>query len=230
MTVKVRRPKVKITAFVRKNLRGAAHYAADQSVRTAKDDTRKAIVAAGLGKLSMAVGDTSSLRKRRPPESSAWGAIFARGGEQSRANEALSIYSQGGVITPIGGNQWMAFANEKVIPRFIGRRQRMTPALYRRSSYVSSLGKLQFVRINSRLAKLIARNVTRSRRTGRAKAYAGRVPRGSTREREVTVFFLIKITRRGKRFDQGAIMLRNARKIPNHAADYQRKTAAGSGG
>lgn len=213
------RPKDKLSGIVAQNLRRAAHYAADQATLDAKKQTRAKIQGAGLGRLANAVGDTSSLRKRRTESNTAWGAIFARGGKESRANQALTIYSKGGTIAPIGGKKWLAFPNIKVIGSRVGRRK-ITPALYSGTGPGRN-GPLRFVPINTKSALLVLKDQNVSKRTGRAKPFRGKTPRSATREKFVIAFFLIRYTRRAQRFNQGAIMLDAARGIPRHARDFQ---------
>lgn len=197
-----------MTAVVLPALKRAAQVATARATDDAKQATRQAIARAGLGKLGGAVGSTTSLRqaKLRGPRGEALGIIFARGTTGSRANQTLLAYSEGASIFPTGGKKWLAFPTDK-IPKRVGR-EKMTPALYRSSGLVSSIGKLRFVADpnNANQALLIARKVTVSRRTGRAKAYAGRTPRGSDRADSVVAFVLIKWTRRQQRFDMRQIM------------------------
>lgn len=216
------RPKVKMQSIARENLRRAAHHATDAAILDAKKQTRQRIKAAGLGKLAGAVGDTSSLRnpRHRGKGERAWGAIFARGGKGSRANAALSIYSEGGTITPLGGRKWLAWPNERVIGRYGSNRRRMTPSLYNGTG-PGKLGKLFFIRTGPNNAVLVAREQNVSKKTGRAKPYQGKTPRSMRREHQVIVFFLTRFTRRAQRFDQAAIMRDAARGIPKHVRDYQ---------
>lgn len=224
-----------MTKIVVPALIGAAHYATDKATTYAKASTQQTIKAAGLGRLANAVGADSSLRsgskrnrERRTDASlrglrgstNAWGAIFARGGSESRGNQALLAYSEGATITPGAGKKWLAFATS-ALPKRVGR-YKMTPARYKASGLVQSIGKLHFVLgKGGKVAYLVARKVTVSRRTGQAKAYGGRVPRGSDRKREVVAFVLIRFTRRAQRFDQGRIMRQAAAMVPQYAAEYQ---------
>lgn len=225
-----------ITQVVVPILRQTAHYATDRATTYAKGLTQQTIRSVGLGRLANAVGSDSSLRsgskKNRERRSAggslrgtggslnAWGAVFARGGSESRANQALLAYSQGATIVPGAGKKWLAFATDAV-PKRAGR-NKMTPARYRATGLERSIGKLTFVAgKNSKVAYLVARKVTVSRRTGQARAYAGRTPRGSDRKREVVAFVLIRFTRRAQRYDQGKIMREAAAMVPRYAAEYQ---------
>ena len=150
--------------------------------------------------------------------------LYARGSTESRANQTLLAYSEGAEILPTGGRKWLAFPTD-AIPKRVGR-QKMTPKLYRSSGLVASIGKLVFVPSKTgRVAYLVARDVTVSRRTGRAKAFAGRVPRGADRKRGVVAFVLIRYTKRAQRFNQRTIMQRAVALIPRYAEDYQGRTA-----
>lgn len=208
-----------MTKIVVPALRGAAHYATDKATTYAKASTQQTIAAVGLGRLKNAVGSSSSLRKNRR-SGGAWGAIFAKGGSESRGNQTLLAYSEGAAIFPGAGKKWLAYATS-ALPKRVGR-YKMTPARYKGSGLVQSIGKLHFVLgKGGKVAYLVARKVTVSRRTGQAKAYGGRVPRGSDRQREVVAFVLIRFTRRAQRFDQGRIMRQAAALIPQYAAEYQ---------
>lgn len=216
----------KMRSLAHRSLRGAAHYAADKAIIGAKAKTRSAITRAGLGRLANAVGDTSSLRhpRWRGRGDTGWGVIYARGGANSRAAGALSIYSRGGTIVPGAGKRWLAFPNEETAGRFMGRRK-LTPSLYRDAG-PGRQGRLQFILTSPRTAVLVARDQYVNRRTGRSRARYGQRKRSERAERQTIIFFLIRLTSRAKRFDQEAIMQAEVATIPRHAADYQ----AGRGG
>lgn len=219
------RPKEKMGAYARENLRRAAHYAADQAIMVAKSRTRAAVSGAGLGRLAGAVADTSSLRNRRwrGRGDKAWGVIYARGGDESRASQSLSIYATGGTIVPLNGKQWLAFPNEAVVGRFMGR-NRLTPARYLARG-PGRFGRLRFIRTGPRSAILVARNQLVNRRTGRTRG-AGRRKRTERQEKEVIIFFLIRWTRRSQRFNQDTIMQGAAETIPRFAGEFQARGGA----
>lgn len=165
----------------------------------------------GLGKLDQAVGFTSAQRKGQR-DRTPYAAIFAKGGDESRAGGALEAYSRGTTIRTING-EWLAYATEAV-PKRIGRRK-ITPALYNRSGLVGSIGKLIFRKINPNLALLVLRKVSLSPKTGQAKALGKRAPR--TRivpEKDVVAFVLIRQTRRAKRFDKDIEVSLESRRTP----------------
>lgn len=206
-------------AVVLPQLRAASHYATDKATTLAKGLTERAIVGAGLGRLSKAVGSTSSVKKGRTRTEFAFGVVFARGSTESRGNQALLAYSEGATITPGRGKKWLAFPTG-AIPTRVGRKK-MTPELYNRSALVQTIGKLQFVQgKKANEAFLVAKRVTVSRRTGRAKANTGRVPRGADAKKGVVAFILIKFTKRAQRFDQKAIMQRANRSTPIFAQEF----------
>jgi len=220
MAKKWRREGGSLAKIVRTDLRRRAHHAADRATRYAKEQTQQRIRGAGLGRLANAVGSTSSFRERGyVATDNAWGAVFARGKTEGRGNQALLAYSEGATIMPRGGKKWMAFATD-AIPKRAGR-YKMTPARYNASGLVQSIGKLVFVMGKSgRVAYLVARNVVQSKRTGRIKAPGARTPRGAVAKKSVVAFVLIKITRRGQRFNQPAIMRDAAAQIPRFAAEF----------
>jgi len=213
-----------MAAIVIPQLKAVAHVAIDRATTSAKNDTRQRITAAGLGRLAGAVGSMSSLQRRKLGGGVATGVIFARGKTDSRANQALLAYSEGASIFPTSGKRWLAFPT-KAVPRRVGRGRKMTPAIYNASGLVQSIGKLVFIPVSAKEALLVARKVNVSRRTGRAKAYAGRTPRGSDRK-DVVAFVLIKFTLRAQRFSQRAIMMRAQRLVPTFAAEEQASRSA----
>jgi len=211
-----------MAAVVLPQLRRAAVVANARATKQAKEDTRRAIQQAGLGRLAGAVGAISTAQRSRlrSRTGGAIGIIYARGKTESRANQTLLAYSQGADIFPNAGKQWLAFPTS-AIPTRVGRKK-MTPKLYRSSGLVSSIGKLRFVpdAKKGNVAYLVAHKVTVSRRTGRAKARNGKVPRGSDAKRDVVAFVLLKYTRRARRFDQARVMSAANDMQPAFAADY----------
>lgn len=212
-----------ISQVVLPRLRGSGQYAVDKATRLARDKTKSTIQAAGLGRLANAVGWTSSKQKgASPDDENAWGAVYARGKTEGRGNQALMAYSQGAVIFPTAGKKWLAFASKAIPTR--SNRFKMTPARYNASGLTESIGKLRFVATkNPRVAFLVAVDVTVSRKSGRAKGFAGRTPRGSDREKSVIAFVLIRYTSRARRFSQKEIMQFAVASIPGFAAEYNER-------
>lgn len=201
--------------------RRAAFQATDIAASRAQKRIQGRMKAAGLGKLSNAVGYTSAFRKRQL-DRTPYGVIFAKGGDDSLAGGALEAYSRGVTIRAKSG-EWLAYATPAV-PRLVGRR-RITPKRYLASGLSSSIGKLIFRRINANLALLVLRKVSLSPKTGRAKALGKGRPR--TRivpDKEVVAFVLIKQTRRAKRFDKDTELRREAMRLP----DYMKRILAQS--
>lgn len=201
-----------------RDLIGATHRAVDRASRLGQKRVQQAMVAAGLGKLSKVVGQTSSLKKGDKTSRNAWGAIYAKGQTRSddRGAGALDIYSTGGSIRPdmsLFGTGWLWIPTNRV-PRRINR-YRTTPALYNRSSYVNSIGPLIFKQIASNRAILVIRKVTVSPKNGRAKAMGKRAPRIRIPMKEVVAFVGIRVTRRMKRFDQHDIMRLASSMVPS---------------
>jgi hypothetical protein len=201
----------------------AAAVATDKAIRGAGIFTRQTIRTVGLGRLSNAVADTSSLRQGRRPSSNSYGVLYARGGDESLAGGALDAYSRGATIRPRNG-AWLWFQT-KALARTArvgtGGRRRLTPELY--NAIGAPLGPLHFRRIRPDLAVLYAEKVTVSARTGRARR-AG--PRAKSVEKRVTVFFGIKNTKRTKRFDVGQIVSRFAGLVPVYMVEEIRKAIA----
>lgn len=196
-----------------------AQYATDRASREAHQAVKARMKAARLGRLTGAVGHTSSLRKGQTPKSP-YGVIYAKGGDESRAGQALYAYTTG-VTIRTRNKEWLAFGTPAV-PRTVGRR-RLTPELYKKAGLNSAIGPLIFKPISKDLAYLVVRKVTLHPRTHRAKA-AGP---GRTRTRipaaEVVAFVLIRVTRRGRRFDKDNIMRIYSGKVPDYIAEFMER-------
>ncbi|MES2903269.1 MAG: hypothetical protein V4696_03705 [Pseudomonadota bacterium] len=206
------------------HLRRASHEATDRAIQDAKTRTRTTIRGVGLGRLDNAIGATSSLKKRRT-NGRAWGAIFARGGIYSRANQALMSYTEGATILPTGGRKWLAYPTKAAgrltrlpIPRVGGRG-------YANFKNQPSRGRnrLKFVRFSVNRAALVLENATVSNKTGRAKPMGKRLGRGARREKFVIMFWLIKFTRRAARFNQHAIVADAGARIGVYVEEFQRR-------
>ena len=193
----------------------AAQEATDEASREAQGETKAKISAVGLGRLAGAVGQTSSKRKGQTPERP-YGAIFARGGDKSRAGQALESYTRGATITARKG-QWLAFATAAV-PRTLNRK-RVTPLIYRRGGLQTRIGPLQFVPINSKLAFLVVKNVTLHPKTHRAQRAGKGTPRTRVPAKQVVAFILIRVTRRAVRFNKDRVVAKVARTMPERLAE-----------
>ncbi len=187
------------------------HVATDRATRLGQRAVQQKVKAVGLGRLSGAVRSTSSERKRQRKKGEAWGAVYAAGGDESRAGQALEAYTRGATIK--GKNvEWLAIAT-RALPKRVGR-YRMTPQRYEAAG--NPLGPLIFKRLSVNRAILIAQgDFTVSVKTGKAKRFAGRATRARKRQRDVVAFVLIKQTKRGKRFDQREVMRRASAKLPD---------------
>lgn len=211
-----------MAAAVIPHLRRAGHFATDKAIDIAKARSRSKIRSVGLGGLANAIGSTSSLKKRRT-DGNAWGAIFARGGINSRANQALMAYTHGASIYPTAGRKWLAFPTKAAgrltrlpIPRIGGRGY----GNFKNQPSRSRL-KLRFIQFSARAAALVLDDASVSGKTGRAKPMGKRLGRGATRHKFVIMFMLIKFTRRAARFDQDAIVAGAGAGIPGYAAEFQ---------
>jgi hypothetical protein len=200
------------------------HKGVDRATVLGQKGGQQKARAVGLGRLAGAIGSTSSERRRRRDPNNAWGAIYPKGGDDSRAGGALEAYTRGATIR--GRNvTWLAIATDAV-PKRIGR-YRMTPQRYEAAG--SPLGPLVFHRISAnRAVLLIHGDFTVSRKTGKAKPFAGRVTRTRIRKRDVVAFVLIKETKRMARFSQVDITRRAHSKVPQFIAEEQAKALPGT--
>lgn len=206
------------------HLRRSAHYAADRAIKDAKTATRAIIRSVGLGRLSGAVGATSSLEKGRTA-GDAWGAIFARGGINSRANQALMAYTEGASIYPTGGRKWLAYPTKAAgnrirlpIPRIGGR----TYGNFKNQPSRNGM-QLRFVKFNEMHAALVLDEGIVSNKTGRVRRGAKRAGTASARQKFIVMFWLIRYTRRAQRFDQHAIVASYGANIGRYVEEYGRK-------
>lgn len=209
------------------DLNAAAHYAAHKSIEQVKQRTRNKIKSVGLGRLSRAVGTSSSTKVRRTKQGeSAFGVIFARGNESSRANQALLAYTEGARILPTGGRKWLAYPT-KAAGRLIrkqlpstGRGRRF--GNFRNRPRITGL-KTRFVPINNKRAMIVLDDALVNGKTGRAKPFGKRTPKGSVRKKYVVLFWLIRFTTRAARFSQHDITKAGSERIPFYAAQYLNK-------
>lgn len=192
------------------DLRRAAVIATDRMGRDAQQAVQARIRSVGLGRLANAVGYTSTKRQRTSSaDGDPYGAIYARGGDESLAGGALESYSRGATIKANYG-QWLAFPTA-AIPRRVGR-YRTSAILFSLSKQSSTIGKLIFKPLGPNKAVLVIRDVTLSPKTGRAKAAGPRAPRTRIPMKEIVAFILIRVTRRAQRFDKDAEVFQVARR------------------
>lgn len=205
-----------------KALYEAARLGTHEGSIGAQRKTRTKIRQVGLAGLANAVGQTSAKKKGQKPKKP-YGAIYVRGGDDSRAGKALESYTRGATITA-KRKKWLAFPTNAV-PKRVGRRK-ITPELYNRGGLQGRIGKLHFVQINPRVAMLVIRNVTLHPRTHQAK----RAGRGRTRTRvpakQVVAFVLIKVTRRAIRFNKDREVAKAARGVPDRIAFHLERLLA----
>jgi len=205
----------------RKDLRAAAIYATNKASLETQRGVQERITSTGLGRLSRAVGQTSTARQRNPGGNNPYGVIFAKGGDDSLAGGALESYTRGSTIRPGPGKVWLAFPTAAV-PRlvtFAGRRQRLTPEIYMKSGLMQSIGRLEFRPIGGNRAIWVVKKVTVSPKTGRAKAAAGRT-RSRIPQKEIVAFVGIRVTRRAQRFDKDGVAAFYAKRVPGYMAEF----------
>lgn len=194
----------------KKALYEAARLATHETSIGAQRKVRGKISQVGLGKLANAVGQTSAKKKGQRPEKP-YGAIYAKGGDESRAGQALKSYTKGAVITARKG-KWLAFATRN-IPARAGR-WKMTPERYNKGGFQTRIGKLQFVQINANTAWLVVRNVTLHPRTHQAKRQGPGRTRTRIPKKQIVAFVLIRVTRRAIRFNKDREVWKAARETP----------------
>jgi hypothetical protein len=222
------RPSTAIAARqIRRDLERAAIEATHTMSEKAYRNIQSKMRGAGLGKLWRAVGWTSSKRRGGKHNGKPYGVIFARDGDESRSGGALDAYANG-VTIRAKGKIWLAYPTEAA-PRLVsagGRRQRLTPALWKKAGLDTKIGPLIFKPVSGRMAVLAVRSVSLSPKTGQAKALGKRRPRTRIVPKDdVVVFILIKSTSRAKRFDKDQVMRVYAGLVPQEMrrilASYQ---------
>lgn len=214
-----------MAAVAMPHLRKASHYATDKAIAAAKRTTRATIRAVRLGRLERAIGSTSSLQKRRT-SGNAWGAIYARGGINSRANQALMAYTQGALILPTGGRKWLAYPTKAAgrlvrlpIPRIGGR------GYANFKNQPSRMGmRLRFVRFHARSAALVLDQGIISNKTGKLRRGAKRAGKASTHQKFIVIFWLIPFTVRAARFNQHQIVAGEGSRIGTYVEEYGSRT------
>lgn len=199
----------------RRMLEEANQIATDRTITKAGKFLRSRVRAVGLKGLANVVGYTSSLKKGRKAGTNAYGVIFARGGDQSRSGQALLSYARGATITPKRG-KWLWFQTEQIARQAkisgIGR-ERLTPELYRQKG--SPLGPLKFQLFRNGTARFYADGLVTTPK-GRARLPGKRNKQPTKR---ITIFLGIKVTRRGKRFDEREILSKFAGLLPAELSD-----------
>lgn len=205
----------------RRDLQRAQQEALDRATREGRAALQAQIRGKQLGNLANAVGYTSSKRKRSGGPGNAWGAWYARGGDESLGGGALEAYSRGARIVPLAGHYWLWIPTPQIQRRIkIGRgRYRITPARWIGSSLEQTVGKLEFRRLSAWRALLVVKDVTLSPKTGIARKRGPRAPRTRVPVKEIVAFVGIRVTTRAKRFDKDQQALLWARKIPEFIAE-----------
>lgn len=224
-----RAPKVsRLVDTAKRKHRKALYEAAQRGTHEASIGAQRKVKAklaqVGLGGLGRAVGQTSGKRKGQKPETP-YGVIFVKGGDKSRAGQALESYSRGATITA-RRKKWLAFPTNAV-PARVGR-FKITPERYNRSGLQTRIGKLHFVKVNDRVSLLVVRKVTLHPRTHQAKRAGPRAPRTRVPAKEVVAFVLIKVTRRAQRFNKDREVWKAARETPDRIAFHVERLLAKS--
>ena len=196
----------------RSDLQRAKVIATDRAARDARDAVAQTIRSVGLGRLGNAVGFTSS-KRQGGNSADPYGAIYAKGGDESLAGGALESYTRGATIRA-NNRQWLAYPTG-AIPNKVGR-YRTTPILYSLSKSYGSIGGLVFKPIKPDLALLVIKKVTLSPKNGRARKAGKNPSKTRVNADEVVAFVLIRITRRAARFDKDATVFLVAKRVPEY--------------
>jgi len=183
----------------------AALVATDRASLAAKGSIREDMAGARLGRLGMAIGAGSDLRKggrvHRFGNSgfSESGWIFIRS-RSERTVGAIKIYGKSGDIFPTKGWLWIPTDN---VPKRVGR-YKMTPARYMQSGLATSIGPLVQIPGRHPGEALLVVNKVSIRSTGRANPRrlprTGRTRAGRAAVEQLVMFIGIKRTARAQRF------------------------------
>ncbi|MBX9814081.1 MAG: hypothetical protein K2X76_05205 [Sphingomonas sp.] len=206
----------------RRAIEKAALNATDRAAREGVVALRAKMRGVRLGNLANAVGQTSAKQKRVPASrGNAWGAWYARGGDDSLGGGALEAYSRGARIVPQSGHYWLWIPTPHIQRRIkIGRgRYRITPARWIGSSLEQSVGKLVFRQLSAWRALLVVQDVTLSPKTGIAKKKGPRATRTRVPVKEIVAFVGIRVTTRAQRFDKDQLAQAWARRVPEFMAE-----------
>jgi hypothetical protein len=189
----------------------AALRATDRARRTALQNIRSEMQAAGLGRLGNALGSTSDfaegrgVHRRAGGGFSASGTIFIRS-RSPRSRGAIEAYTEGANIRPVR-SRWLWIATDQ-IPR-VTARQRMTPELYRKNGFERKIGPLVQIKSASGTPLLIVRDVGLSMagkaRSARSLKKSGLPRRGQYHAQAIIAFYGIPNTARAARIDPRAM-------------------------
>lgn len=207
-TSDVRREVQRARAEHVKRRRKAALLATDRASKDAQGDVRAKMRSVGLGKLDRAVAQTSALKKGQK-DRDAYGVVFAKGGDESRAGQALQAYTKGARIRPIRG-RWLWIGTKAMAKRI--SRYKATPALYVKAG--SPLGELKYAVLSPKRAIAYVENVGIRVKTGRARPLPKRRSKATVPTKRVILFEGIPFTYRAARFNQVTIVGRRSRQMP----------------
>lgn len=216
-------PKASFAAFRRamaKKAEAAILRASDRAATDAKEEIRAGFTAAGKGRLGLAIGVSSDLKKGRGVNrgadgSRASGAIFVRS-KSKRTEGAIEAYTEGADIRPRKA-RWLWIASPE-IPARVGR-QKMTPELYTKSGLEERIGPLVPIdgdRPGERLLIVLEVSVRKDKPRGSARRLPRRGSlRGAREYRDILVAFIgIKSTSRRAVVNPRVALARAVRRLP----------------
>lgn len=199
----------------------AALTATHRAAERAKNQIRREMSGAGLGRLGQAIGATSDQKKtgtvyRTTDGWSASGVVHIRS-KSERTVGAIEAYTKGAVIRPVR-SRWLWFPTDQ-IPRIGAGKKRLTPATWASSGMEAKIGPLVRVKADNGNPLLVVRNVGVATfgklRSARALKKNGMPRKGQTRQEFIVAFIGIPNTQREARVDVQAILKSVQAELPD---------------
>ncbi len=196
----------------------AALKATHQAAERAKNQIRRDMSGAGLGRLGQAIGATSDQKKtgsvyRTADGWSASGVVHIRS-KSERTVGAIEAYTKGAVIRPVR-SRWLWFPTDQ-IPRIGAGKKRLTPATWKSSGMEAKIGPLVRVKADNGNPLLVVRNVGVAT-SGKARSLKknGMPRKGQTRQESIVAFIGIPHTQREAKVDVQAILKSVQAELPD---------------
>ncbi len=214
----------------------AALTATHQAAERAKNQIRREMSGAGLGRLGQAIGATSDQKKtgsvyRTADGWSASGVVHIRS-KSPRTVGAIEAYTKGAVIRPVRTvgaieaytkgavirpvrSRWLWFPTDQ-IPRIGAGKKRLTPATWKSSGMEAKIGPLVRVKADNGNPLLVVRNVGVAT-SGKARSLKknGMPRKGQTRQESIVAFIGIPHTQREAKVDVQAILKSVQAELPD---------------